>query len=1072
MALFDLFRPKWQHSDRNVRLEGVADLAPTEVETLLEIAADDSDEGVRIAAAKRLEQPDHLQALAGRDITAPVMKAVTEKLNQHYAATVLNGTDEAIRMEALDRIGDEKIMQALARGLNDSRIRVAVIERIADVTSLQGLIRDGVGREAGLAIVERISAQPALKDIAGRASNKAVRRAAKAKLDQLDAAATAQDPERERASQLTILCEAAEKVQDSWSWDFAEEKVTAAQTEWQRIDPAESHDLRARFDTAVTHFRDRQEKFREQMEEDQRKAADRDACITARRDLCEKLEAHVGQFGETVDDAVSALEQAWDQAEPVPDDVQRELQDRFQTAKQRYLFERASAADAAARHEKEQKQIESILAHAEEAVGELEKGPQKAGSALTRGIKQWAGVARNASAEAAARFAAASAALTTAAGLHEAQLAERREQSLAAIEQVCIQMDAHAAGDDSTREDLQATRKAWKALQRREEMTQDHRDRYSAASELVNQRIQERREVQSMERFANLSAKEEMIREVEALAEDTDFPAVAKRIQEIQAQWKTIGYVPRKQSDELWARFRAVCDEQYARCKEFFGKQDVLRDAAKAAKEALCQEAELLSDSEEWRATAELFKDLLEQWKQAGSAGRKSDEYLYERFNAAASTFFEARRKYHQERDALRAENLEIKKGILESAQSLSESMDWAGTATAYKNLQREWKETGPGPHKEEQPIWEAFHAASNAFFGRLDEVRADHSKARTGLCAELTELLAMEPAAWNFSVLTPKVIEIQREWRQIGPGLREEEGKLRKELKSLCDRFFGERRKWFSQLQEEREQNEARKAELIYRVEELSESVDWHETATAIKAVQAEWKEIGPVPSEQRDDLNDRFRAACDSFFQGRNTHFAERHHDRLDNQRKREELCVRLEQLAKLEAPKEKNAPELSIADQLKAAFEANFVVSSSGNDDSRWHNAQPEVQRIQAQWKGCGPVPRDHADDIQKRFRRAIDGFYDNRPKSDVVETPADMARNLKKKQQLAEDIQQYTKGNDTALNLRDVKRLQRQWRDTGRLSSRKESDALEKTFYDAVDLVYDAVKKKEDQEFSRA
>src|SRR5207245_3817724 len=141
-----------------------------------------------------------------------------------------------------------------------------------------------------------------------------------------------------------------------------------------------------------------------------------------------------------------------------------------------------------------------------------------------------------------------------------------------------------------------------------------------------------------------------------------------------------------------------------------------------------------------------------------------------------------------------------------------------------------------------------------------------------------------------------------------------------------------------FAIVDEQRGANLAKKEELATRVEALVDSSDWKETAELIKALQEEWKALGPVPKEKADDVWKRFRGACDKFFDRRKAHFEAGDAERNANLAKQEELIAAVEKLA--------------------------------GSTD--WKRTAEEIKGLQAEWKTIGAVPRDKAEQMWQRIR----------------------------------------------------------------------------------------------------
>ena len=186
----------------------------------------------------------------------------------------------------------------------------------------------------------------------------------------------------------------------------------------------------------------------------------------------------------------------------------------------------------------------------------------------------------------------------------------------------------------------------------------------------------------------------------------------------------------------------------------------------------------------------------------------------------------------------------------------------------------------------------------------------------------------------------------LQAQWKTIGSVPQEKSQELWQRFRKAGNTFFERRQQHVRDLGQQQDENLQKKEALCTRAEELGQSTQWKSTADAFKALQAEWKAIGPVPREHSEAIWQRFRQAADAFFGRRSEHYSKLRKDQTENLRKKEALCVRAE--------------ELSQSTQWKVTSEA--------------------IKALQAEWKAVGPVPQNKADAIWKRFRGAIDVFFD--------------------------------------------------------------------------------------------
>ncbi len=275
--------------------------------------------------------------------------------------------------------------------------------------------------------------------------------------------------------------------------------------------------------------------------------------------------------------------------------------------------------------------------------------------------------------------------------------------------------------------------------------------RLKAAQAALTPKVQDLREVAEWQQWANIGIQEQLCEKMEALRAVEDSEAVARRIRELQEQWRQAADVPRAQGEALWRRFKTIHDELWARCEAHFAAQAGVRHENLAKKVVLCERAEALADSTNWLATADAIKGLQAEWKNIGAVTRGQEKAVWERFRAACDRFFTRRQEDLAKRKTLWNENFAKKEALCLAVEALSTSTDWDRTAAEIRRLQNEWKTIGPVKKSRSEAIWQRFRAGCDAFFvrhaQRHDVARAERVAAREAICAEL-EALVPSPVA------------------------------------------------------------------------------------------------------------------------------------------------------------------------------------------------------------------------------------------------------------------------------------------------------------------------------------
>jgi uncharacterized protein DUF349 len=217
--------------------------------------------------------------------------------------------------------------------------------------------------------------------------------------------------------------------------------------------------------------------------------------------------------------------------------------------------------------------------------------------------------------------------------------------------------------------------------------------------------LDEARSAREAQRTAAVARKEELVAEAETLAaEATQWKQAGDRFKAILDEWRTIRGIDRKTDELLWKRFSRARESFNRRRGAHFADLDRQRSTAKARKEELAAEAEVLVDSDDWGPTAARFRDLMAEWKAAGRAQKDADDALWQRFRSAQDRFFARRSSIFAERDAEFEANAEAKKALLMEAERI-DTTDPSAARAALRGIQERWEEIGKVPRDEIRPL-------------------------------------------------------------------------------------------------------------------------------------------------------------------------------------------------------------------------------------------------------------------------------------------------------------------------------------------------------------------------------
>ena len=318
------------------------------------------------------------------------------------------------------------------------------------------------------------------------------------------------------------------------------------------------------------------------------------------------------------------------------------------------------------------------------------------------------------------------------------------KKNLEAKTAYCESAEALAEEEDVVEafKELQKLHEQWKDLGPvAKEFREEIWERFRAATSVINKRYQAHFEGVKEQQAQNLTAKQALCEKVEAIADkeitsSSQWNALSKEIEEIQAEWRTIGFATRKENQKVYDRFRAACDKFFERKRASFSEFKDSMNENLAKKMAIIEEAESLKDSTDWKATSDRLIELQKQWKEIGAVPRKKSEQIWKRFRAACDAFFTARDNRPDGPGSLNT-NLAAKKALIESIKAYT-PVDAETDAAAAKDFAAKWNEIGFVPFKEKDKIQAEYREAMQAQFpdfgGRRHERGASRGTERRPL--------------------------------------------------------------------------------------------------------------------------------------------------------------------------------------------------------------------------------------------------------------------------------------------------------------------------------------------------
>ena len=377
------------------------------------------------------------------------------------------------------------------------------------------------------------------------------------------------------------------------------------------------------------------------------------------------------------------------------------------------------------------------------------------------------------------------------------------------------------------------------------------------------------------EREQNLALKEAVIADLKALVEkQEDVNATFPEFREIQNRWKAIGAVPAQNYRNINETYQLYVEQFYDMVKINRELRDLDFKKNLEAKEAFCNAAEKLAESDN---VVEAFKELQklhEQWKEYGPVAKEFREQVWERFKAATAVINKKYQSFFEGIKEQQAENLAKKTVLCEkveeiAAREVASSNDWNAFSKEIEELQKEWKTIGFASKKDNQKIYDRFRAACDDFYGRKREFYTDY---KDSMNANLEKKVALCEAAealktsTDWKKTTDQFISLQKQWKEIGAVPRKKSELLWKRFRAACDEFFAERDK---QAKPENDfyGNLKAKQALIEEIRAY-ELKDDASDQDAMRQFQARWQEIGFVPFKEKEKVGQAYKEALSKKF------------------------------------------------------------------------------------------------------------------------------------------------------------------------------------------------------------
>lgn len=403
-----------------------------------------------------------------------------------------------------------------------------------------------------------------------------------------------------------------------------------------------------------------------------------------------------------------------------------------------------------------------------------------------------------------------------------------------------------------------------------------------------------------------------------------------------------------------------------------------------------------------------------------------------ENFKAQMSLIKELRAKAQEAQEQEKLQNLEKKLSIIEKIKDMAASPEEADkNYEAFKQLQAEWKEIKAVPAEKATELWKNYQLYVEQFY---DQLRLNHEfraydfkknlEIKQHLCEAAEKLADVEDPVSAFHQLQ----KLHQEFRETGPVAKELREEVWNRFKEASTAVNKRHQAHFESLKAREEENLVKKTALCEKVEALLEEnlktfAEWDARTKQILEVQGEWKTIGFTPKKMNAKIFERFRSACDRFFQAKAEYFKTMRENFAANLAAKTQLCEKAEAL----------------------------------KESTEWASTTNKLVALQKEWKTIGPVAHKVSDSIWKRFNEACNYFFEKKNEATAGQQKEEEA-NWEKKDAIIAELEKLLQDEAAAANAQQtVRDLQAQWNETGHVPFRKK-DKLYKRYREVLDRIY--------------
>lgn len=444
----------------------------------------------------------------------------------------------------------------------------------------------------------------------------------------------------------------------------------------------------------------------------------------------------------------------------------------------------------------------------------------------------------------------------------------------------------------------------------------------------------------------------------------------------------------------------------------------------------ILEKAEEFVKQKDWSFVSNELANLALHIEEGPDSDDEDSKKAIQKFNSLRDEFEEKKRAHYEELNKRKAENLEVKKGLLKQFSDIITEEKWTATKEV-NQIRGRWESIKVLPHGEVDALNDRFNHLMEEFEShKVDRLVKKLQKEEENLTLKLVILEKMDALnekvtaeKADFDELNKEFHDLLLQWRKVGRVPAEKNQQVWDHFNEAQDSFSQLRFKHDKEYRKSVEKALEKKKKLIKEAEALIDNEDIAIAARRVNKLHNQWKKTGNLPQKEENELWDKFKAATDAF-----------------NEKKSENIEVLRDQ------------EQENLEEKLKLIEKAESIQDVEDFDEG--HQA---MQELMAEWKKIGPVPRKKSSKIWKNFKGAMDVFYEKR-RDHFKDVRKDHKENLTKKNELIDKLKELSESDDPALAVTEAKKIQAEFKNIGHVPL-KFKNKIWKEYREVCDVIYD-------------